>query len=1070
MNRFIVKFEEVKQRWASICLLLPMIFLSVGLNAQNLTIRGKVIDAEGTALPATAIVIQGTSLGTVTNDEGDYSLPNVPKGSVLEFKLVGYVTQEIKIADKTDINVILLEESTSLEEITVVAFGVQKKESVLASITTVKPSELKVPSSNLTTALAGRIAGLISYQLTGEPGADNAQFFIRGVTTFGTGKKDPLILIDAVEMTAEDLARLTTDDIQSFSVMKDANATALYGARGANGVIFVTTKEGREGKAKVQFRAEGSISMPTEMVDVVDPITYMKLNNEAFKTRSGLTEMGYGGLIGSLFQPYSEEEIWARERGIDPVRYPVVDWMDMLFNDYTINHRYNLNLSGGGTVARYYIAASYSRDNGIINMDQRNNFNNNIAINKYALRSNVNINLTKTTEVIARLNAAFDDYSGPLDGGADLFNKARNANPVLFLPYYEPDEANRLSKHILFGNTRANRVADKWHLNPYADMVKGYKTSDRSSMSAQFEVKQNLKFITEGLSARAMININRYSLLEAKRSYSPYLYSVAPATIDEPYKLVLLNEADKPEAYLSQKGGAHDIDQTMYVETSALYNRTFVDKHAVSGMLVFMMFNKENTAAAVSEDLQLALPQRNVGVSGRATYGYDSRYFLELNFGYNGSERFAESERFGFFPSMGVGWVISNEKFMEPFKKTFTNLKLRATYGLVGNDQIGLSKDRFYYLSNMSLGVGDRSYAFGEKRNSTPTVEFLRYANPYITWEISRKQNYGLELKLWNSLELQFDYSRENRSNILQERIIPTTMGLSGGEIPKANIAEASGQGFEVMVDYSKSFNKDFWTVVRGTFTYASSKFDVYEEMDYDLGPRRSHVGQKLSQEYGYIAERLFLDNADIINSPSQDALGSYMAGDIKYKDINGDNRITNNDQVPIGYPTTPEVNYGFGVSAGYKNVDFSCFFQGSARSSFWIDPKATSPFVNDVDGVTASRAMLQYWADDYWNETSRNIRALWPRLSTSYVGNNNVRSTWFMRDGAFLRLKTLEIGYTLPKKLTDNLSMQSVRIYASGSNLLTFSKFKMWDVEMAGNGLAYPIQRVFNLGINVQF
>jgi TonB-linked SusC/RagA family outer membrane protein len=1072
MNKFIVKFETCKQQLAGFCLLLPMFFLSVGLNAQNLTIKGKVIDAEGNALPATAIVVQGTSLGTTTNEDGDYSLPNVPKGSILEFKLVGFVSQEIKIAEKTDINVILLEESTSLDEVTVVAFGTQKKDNVLASITTVKPSELKVPSSNLTTAFAGRIAGLISYQRSGEPGDDNADFFIRGVTSFGTGKVNPLILIDAVEMTAEDLARLTTDDIASFSVMKDANATALYGARGANGVILVTTKEGREGKAKIQFRAEGSFSMPTKMVDVVDPISYMKLNNEAFKTRSGLTSSGAGGLIGSYFQPYPEEEIWARERGQDPVRYPTVDWMGQLFNDYTINHRYNMNLSGGGTVARYYIAASYARDNGIINMDQRNNFNNNIAINKYALRSNININVTKTTEIIARLSASFDDYSGPLDGGVDLFKKARNANPVLFLPYYEPDEANQLSKHILFGNTRENRVAEKWHLNPYADMVKGYKTSDRSSMSSQFEVKQNLKFITEGLSARALININRYSLLEAKRSYKPYYYSVAPATPEDPYSLILLNESDKPESYLSQEGGKHDIDQTMYIEASALYNHTFADKHAVSAMLVFMSFNKENTAAAVSKDLQLALPHRNVGLSGRATYGYDSRYFVEVNFGYNGSERFSESERFGFFPSAGVGWIISNEKFMEPFKKTLSKLKLKATYGLVGNDQIGADVDRFYYLSDMSLGVDNKSYKFGENFSRTaPTVEFKRYANPYITWEISRKQNYGLELNLWNSLEIQVDYSKEKRSNILQERIIPTTMGLTTNETPKANIGSASGEAIEIMVDYSKSFNKDLWTVLRGTFTYAASKYDVYEEMDYEFGPRRSHVGQKIKQEYGYIAERLFLDNSDVINSPSQNALGYYMAGDIKYKDINGDNKIDNNDQVPIGYPTIPEINYGFGISAGYKNVDFSCFFSGSARSSFWIDPKETSPFVNDMgDGVTASRAMLQYWADDYWNETSRNIRALWPRLSTSYVGNNNVRSTWFMRNGAFLRLKTMEIGYTLPRKLTESLNMQSLRIYASGTNLFMFSKFKMWDIEMAGNGLAYPTQRVINLGINIQF
>jgi TonB-linked SusC/RagA family outer membrane protein len=1055
--------------------LLPVLFFSVGLNAQNLNIKGKVIDGDGNAVPGTAVIVKGTTNGTTTNDDGDYSLSNVPAGGTLEFRLIGFVTQEIKVStDKATLNVILLESSASLEEVTVVAFSTQKKESVLASITTVNPSELKVPSSNLTTAFAGRIAGLISYQLSGEPGQDNAEFFIRGVTSFGTGKVNPLILIDGVEMTTDDLARLTTDDIASFSVMKDANATALYGARGANGVILVTTKEGREGKAKIQFRAEGSFSAPTKMIDVVDPITFMKLNNEAVRSRSWSDVMD-----DYTTTYYNPSEIWNREQGHDPVRYPVVDWMDMLFKDYTFNHRYNLNVSGGGTVARYYVAASYAKDNGIINMDKRNNFNNNIDIDKYVLRSNININLTKTTEIIARLHAAFDDYSGPLDGGADLFKKARNANPVRFLPYYQPDEANVLTNHILFGNSREGKINNKWHLNPYAEMVRGYKTSDRSSMSAQFEVKQNFNFITEGLSARILFNVNRFSLLEARRSYTPSYYNLDPYSYPN-YRLIYLNEDEVSSSALSANTTTPQVNQTMYVETAVNYGRTFAKKHDVSGLLVATIRDYEDTAAATQTDIQLALPHRNLGLAGRLTYGYDLRYFVEFNFGYNGSERFDKNERFGFFPSAGLGYIVSNEKFMEPFKKTISKLKLKATYGLVGNDQIGYDNDRFFYLSNMSLNTGgNRSYKFGEKNihgTNGGGVEFTRYADPYITWEISRKMNLGIELNLWNSLEIQMDYATEVRSNILQTRVLPTTMGLTA--IPKANIGQASGKSFEVMVDYSKSFTKDFWTVFRGTFTYASSVFDIYEETHYLNGPRRSHTGQKISQQYGYIAERLFIDDEEVANSPSQISFGSGIprAGDIKYKDINGDYVINPDDQVPIGYPTTPEINYGFGLSVGYKNIDFSCFFSGSARSSFWIDPKATAPFVNDMgDGVTATRAMLQYWADDYWNEDSRNSYALWPRLSTGLIKNNGtgdgeVRNTWFMRSGDFLRLKSLELGYSLPRRWIEPIKMQSVRLYASGTNLFVISKFKMWDPEMGNNGLAYPLQRVFNLGINVEF
>jgi TonB-linked SusC/RagA family outer membrane protein len=1090
MNRFSVKIEKIQKKWAYL-LLLPMFFLSVGLNAQNLTVKGKVIDAEGNGLPGTAIVVQGTSLGTVTNDEGDYLLSNVPKGSVLEFILQGYITQEIKVAEKTDINVILLEESTSLDEIAIVAFGTQKKESVLASISTVKPSELKVPSSNLTTAFAGRIAGLISYQTSGEPGADNAQFFIRGVTSFGTGKVDPLILIDGVEMTTDDLARLTTDDIRSFSIMKDANATALYGARGANGVIMVTTKEGREGKTRIQFRAEGSFSAPTRMIDVADPLTWMKLNNEAVNTRSLSSLNEYGVTY------FSQEEIWAREQilagnpgNLDVRRYPMVDWTNMLFKDQTFNHRYNLNVSGGGTVARYYVAASFNRDNGIINMDERNNFNNNIAINKYALRSNININLSKTTELIARLNAAFDDYTGPLDNGTDLFNKSRNASPVRFLPYYEPDEANQLAKNILFGNDFNDRINNKWHLNPYAEMVKGYRSEYRSSISSQFELKQDLKFITEGLNARGLISINRYSKLEGKRSYDPSYYNLNEYYPDE-YILTFLNADADPKNYLSQVKTTPNVDQTMYLETAVDYSREFAKKHAVSGLLVFQLRDYVNTAAATQDNVQLALPRRNIGLSGRVTYGYDSRYFIEANFGYNGSERFDKKERFGFFPSVGVGYIISNEKFFEPVKKVVSLLKLKATYGMVGNDQIGDENDRFYYLSDMNMNVAGnkyQSYRFGQgnlSKDPGNSIEFTRYADPYITWEISRKTNLGLELKLWNALEIQADYGYEYRSNILQTRVIPTTMGLSGSVSPKANIGEASTKSFELMVDYSKSFTKDIWAVLRGTFTYATSQFEVYEEMNYLNGPRRAHVGNKISQRYGYIAERLFTDDDEVANSPSQTALGGAIAGDIKYKDINGDYVIDRNDKVPIGYPKTPEINYGFGLSAGYKNVDFSCFFTGQARSSFWIDAKATSPFINDAGSdFTGSRAMLQYWADSHWDETNRNIYALWPRLSPDHITNNGsgdgvktdgsgeseILNTWFMRSGDFLRLKSVELGYTLPKKWSESIKLQNIRIYASGTNLFVISKFKMWDPEMGGSGLGYPLQRVINFGVNIDF
>ncbi|MDR2385442.1 MAG: TonB-dependent receptor [Tannerella sp.] len=1022
--------------------------MSFTLTAQeSFSVAGRVTDENGEGMPGVTITLQGSTRGIITDVDGSYSLNNVKSSDVLIYAFLGYQERLERVGNRRTIDVAMAVNTNELDEVTVVAFAKQKKESVIASITTVKPSELRVPSSNLTTSFAGRIAGLISYQRTGEPGQDNAQFFIRGVTNFGTGKKDPLILIDGVEMGTEDLSRLTVDDIAAFSIMKDANATALYGARGANGVILVSTKEGSPGKVKVSFRAEGAYSQPTENVELADAVSYMRYHNEAVITRTPGRTL-----------PYDQKKIEYTARGIDPVRYPANNWQEMLFDKNTFNQRYNLNVSGGGTVARYFIAASYAKDQGIIKNDPRQSFNTNIDIRKYSLRSNVNVNLTKSTEMVVRLNGVFDDYIGPLDGGTDLYTKAINANPVYFRPYYEPDAANIYTKHILFGN-----YSSGGYLNPYAEMLKGYRTEDRSNMYAQFELKQDLNFLLEGLSLRGLFNVDRYSKLPVRRQYAPFFYSLA-TTSEDAYVLSAINP-DTGTDYLDFVPSNRELESTLYFEGALTYNSTFKEKHAVSGLLVSTVRESHN---GTTDNFQLSLPHRNLGLAGRFTYSYDSRYFVELNFGYNGSERFHSTQRWGFFPSGGLGYIVSNEEFMQPLSGTLSKLKLKATYGMVGNDAIGSDNDRFYYMSQLNMNDGGRGYTVGDEfgfhRNG---ISIQRYADQGITWEISYKSNLGFELNLWKELEIQGDFFNEKRTNILQSRSsIPTTMGLQ--VTPSANIGEATGRGFEISADYNKSFTKDLWIVARGNFTCAASKYKVYEEPDYVVAgaPWRTHVGQKLSQTYGYVAERLFVDDEEVANSPVQ-TFGEYGAGDIKYKDINGDMRIDENDQVPIGFPTTPEIIYGFGLSGGYKNFDVSVFFQGSARSSFWINPGSTAPFV----GATGqNRALLQYYADNHWSEDNRNIYALWPRLSETAIANNQVTSTWFMRDGSFLRLKTAEVGYSLPQKLTRLIKSSNVRLYVSGNNLAILSAFKMWDPEMAGNGLAYPLQRVINLGVNIEF
>jgi len=1021
---------------------------------RRITVRGVVKDLTGSTIPGTTVTVLGTTRGVLADNDGSYSI-EVNSQDKLVFTFLGMESQTIPVGSNSVINVTLQDKANELKDVTVVAFGKQKKASVVGSITTIQPSELKVPSSNLTTALAGRMAGLISYQRSGEPGQDNADFFVRGITTFGTNTS-PLILIDGVEMTSEDLSNLQTDDISSFSILKDATATALYGARAANGVLLITTKEGKVGKAKLSVRLENSISQPTSNVELADPVTYMKLYNEAVLTRDPL---------GMTL--YSEDKINNTVVGSNSLIYPANDWYKLLFKDNTTTQRVNLNLSGGGDVARYYVAGSYSKDNGMLKVDKRNNFNSNIDLRKYRLRSNVNINLTKSTELIVRMSGNFDDYSGPLEGGTAMYNEVMHSNPVLFPAYWPVDADHQYVTHTMFGNYDYGQ-----YTNPYADMVKGYKDYSKSVMMAQVEMKQDLKAITEGLSVRAMINTTRNSYFDVSRAYNPYWYTLAgydQYTGD--YSLGLLNASDVLNAsgkvlvaagtdYLDYSEGEKTVSSKNYMEVAMNYSRAFNEKHNVSGLLVFMGSEELKGNAG---DLQSSLPFRNIGLSGRATYAYSNRYFTEFNFGYNGSERFSKSHRFGFFPSGGLAWQVSNEDFWLPFKPVVTNLKLRASYGLVGNDQIGSDDDRFYYMSVVDMDDEDIVAHFGtDNEYKLNGVTVSRYANPDITWEVAKKKNIALELGLWRDFNIIAEYYQEYRSNILMTRYIPNTMGLASSV--RANTGAASGSGVDISLNYQKAWKNQMWLSIMGNFTYSTSKYEVYEEPQY-LEPWRYHVGYSLKQTYGYLAEKLFTDEDEVANSPIQ--FGDYGAGDIKYTDVNNDGKITEADMVPIGNPTTPEIVYGFGFSFGYKNWDFSTFFQGLTNESFWIDvssgSKSTSPFQNQTQ-------LLKAYSDSYWSEDNPDSYAVWPRLSTTVNTNNSQTSTWFMRDGSFLRLKSLEVGYTLPKKVQKICNTSTFRFYLSGTNLLIFSKFKIWDAEMGGKGLGYPIQKVFNLGLNVAF
>ncbi len=1036
-----------------IAMTLALILSTVAAVAQTKTVKGVIYEEEtGEPMPGATVSVEGSTRGVMTDLDGSFELTGVKPTDKLKFECLGKETQVLQVGTMTNFVVKLKNAANELDEVTVVAFGKQRKESVIGSISTVDVKTLKVPSSNLTTALAGNVAGVIAYQRTGEPGQDNADFFVRGITTFGANTS-PLILIDNIELTSTDLARLQPDDIESFSIMKDATATALYGARGANGVIFVTTKRGQEGPAKIFARVETSISAPTDVVELADPVTYMKSYNEAISTRDPL---------GELMYTYDKIEQTGKP-GANRLIYPANDWYDMLFKDFATSYRANVSARGGGKVATYYVSGAYTEDTGVLKVDKRNSFNNNIDDKNYTLRSNVDINVTPTTKLAVRLTGNFRDYQGPLNGGSDVYRQVMHSDPVLFPAYYPVDDEHVGIQHIMFGN-----YEDGSYINPYANLVKGYKNYQRSQMIAAVQLEQDLKFITKGLSFMTLFNLTRLSEFTVNRQFNPYWYRLDRYdSYTGEYHVNRINENGTD--YLTYSESGKTVKNTMYSETRLNYNRSF-GKHDVTGLLVF---TASESLTANAGSLQLSLPSRNAGLSGRFTYGYDKRYFVEYNFGYNGSERFHKSHRWGFFPSAGLAWMMSNEKWFKPLTKVVSNLKLRYSYGLVGNDNIGSSSNRFYYLSEMSMNNSGLGASFGETRNvGYNGIGVVRYANEAITWEKSYKSNYALELGLFKKLDIIAEYFTEHRTDIFMQRAdIPNTMGLQAAVY--GNIGQARSKGIDIQADYKQAWASGLWASARANFTYSTGKYDVYEEPTYPESYRQ-HAGRSIRQTWGYIAERLFVDDEDAANSPSQAAFGSqYGGGDIKYTDVNGDGVITNADMVPIGYPTSPEIIYGFGVSLGHKGFDVSVFFQGLGRESFWIDATSaystkynkygTAPFVNNGQ-------LLKAYSDSHWSEDNRDIYALYPRYSAYENHNNTQVSTWWMRDGSFVRLKQMELGYTLPQKLTNKIHIDNLRVYFQGNNLLCWSKFKLWDPELAGEGFNYPIQRTFNIGVNVTF
>lgn len=1027
--------------------LLPFMLFCVAVQAQTKTISGVVKNAEdGAVLSGVTVSVVNKPQLTTTNQSGEFTI-NAAIGDSLSFTFVGKLTKVQVVDEKNILDIRLVNATNPMDEVTVVAFGKQKKSNVIGAITTVNAKDLRVPASNLTSSFAGRIPGVISYQLSGEPGADNAQFFVRGVTTFGY-QAAPLILIDGFESTQDNLARMQPDDIESFSILKDASATVLYGARGANGIILVTTKSGKEGAVGFSARVDVNVAEPVQTIKMLDGVRYMQLYNEARITRDPI-----------LGPYYSEQKIQSTASGENPMIFPNIDWYNELFRPRATNAKANVNISGGGQVATYYVSLGYDRETGLLRSGVGNKFNNNIDINRSFIRSNVIFKLTPTTKLDTRIQGRFEGYNGPFRSASDIFRMVMNSNPVDFPAYYAPDSANLNTQHILFGNSFVTGALKQ---NPYAEMVRGYENRNETFITAQGTLMQDLDFFTKGLKFQARVMATTWNRYSALRNYSPFYYDLESYNqVTEQYKLFPLNPTTG-QPYLGNIIPGRDANGHYYFEGRLNWERVY-GNHTVGLMTVGTMEKKLLTAGS-STSIYESLPEKNMTNAGRANYSYDRRYFLEFAYAYMGSEKFTGDTRYGFFPSLAAGWTVSNELFWDNLKDVVSTFKLRGSWGVVGNDAIAGRADRFFYLSDISMSGG--AYRWGTNfMNSYSGYTVNRYANPDITWEQSEKINVGMDLNFMaESLKLQADFYQDTRSKIYMRREnFPSTAGL---EAPiSGNVGEVLSKGLEASLDYQKNITKDWWFSARGNFTYAVNKLVKIDEKNFP-DEYLKRLGSNINQQWGLIAERLFVDEQEIKNSPRQD-FGAYMAGDIKYKDVNGDGVVNANDRVAIGHPSVPEIQYGFGISTAYKAFDFAFFFNGSARTSFFIDATANNagiaPFAN-------RRNAMEIIGDNYWSETNPDVHAFWPRLSTTPIQNNIEQSTWWLRSGSFLRLKSVELGYGLGNILKKFSVKQGSRFYLSTENLAVFSPFKLWDPEVRSQGLGYPPQRRFNAGIQLIF
>jgi TonB-linked SusC/RagA family outer membrane protein len=995
------------------------------------TITGKVTDEKGESLPGVTVIVKGTQRGTVTNEHGTYSL-SVPDAEVaLIFSYVGYASQEILSGNRSILDVKLMVDTQALQEVVVVGFGVQKKQSVVGAQSTVRPSELKAPVRDLTSALAGRLAGVVATERGGGPGGEGASLLIRGVGTFSSSPQSPLIVVDGVPDRS--INNIDPEDVESFTVLKDATATAVYGTRGANGVILVNTKKGKAGKPSINLELNQAVSQFTFLQEFIDAPTFMNLYNE------GLTMRGRAPL-------YTQERIALHAGGTDPDIYPNVDWYKELFNKYGKNNRATLNITGGSENATYYISAGYFGEVGQYKRDKVQSYNSSLKLDRFNFTSNVSVNITRSTKLDLGVNGFITNANRPAYGVNDLFKLVADSAPHVIPPQYSNGQWPQLQGTVISPLMALNQ----------SGVVNTYNNSVRSNI----RLNQDLGSWLKGLSTTGMFafDVNSNNNLTRSRTLQTY-YALGRDSENKLITEISTAGTNALDFSLSRYG-----DRRFYTEAALNYTRKF-NKHDISGMFLFNQSDYSDATARVAS-YKAAIPYRQRNLVGRANYGYDDKYYAEANFSYSGSDNFVSSERYGLFPSFGLGWVVSQEKLFEPLKHIIPHFKLRYTYGLSGNAALNDPNLRFLYLTTVGSAGG---YTFGEPGS---TLSFTGYNESRIggdvRWETSYRQNLGIEMNLLKSdLQLIVELFKEKREGILlPDNVIPFSSGFTTANIPYNNIGKTKNKGIDLTLDYNKSLTNTSFFSFRGTFTY-NKNLAVYDGLPPWRYPYLNRIGQPISQRFGYIATGLFKTDEEIANAATQS--GDVRPGDIRYKDLNGDGIINSNDQTAIGYGEVPRISYGLNLGAGYGGFDVSLFFQGAGMVDLtYTSGAGVTPFRRGATYGNMYTKILDRWTPD-----NPDPRPFYPRMSTREDQTTNYyTSTWWVQRSDYLRLKQAELGYNFTgRKLLSKLAIKKLRLYVNGSNLLTFSKWTLWDPELGGGqGVIYPNISTYNVGIRANF